>query len=170
MLKGATIVFDLDGTLVDTAPDLTHELNHVLTRRGHGPVSAAAVQAGIGLGIRVMIEETLRRLGATEDLDEMLGNLLDNACKWARVRVVVTAQPTGDQIAIAVEDDGPGIDPADVDRIFKPLFTTKEHGMGMGLSICRSIVESHNGRIWVSADRERGTVFQVFLPTNRSGM
>ena len=44
MLKGATIVFDLDGTLVDTAPDLTHALNHVLIRRGHGPVSAAAVR------------------------------------------------------------------------------------------------------------------------------
>jgi phosphoglycolate phosphatase len=76
MLKGATIVFDLDGTLVDTAPDLTHALNHVLTRRGHGPVSAAAVLAGIGLGIRVMIEETLRRLGATDDLDEMLAEFL----------------------------------------------------------------------------------------------
>jgi phosphoglycolate phosphatase len=64
MLKGATIVFDLDGTLVDTAPDLTHALNHVLTRRGHAAVSAATVRSGVGFGIRVMIEETLRRLGA----------------------------------------------------------------------------------------------------------
>ena len=76
MLKGTTIVFDLDGTLVDTAPDLTHALNHVLTRRGHAAVSAATVRSGVGFGIRVMIEETLRRLGATDDLDEMLAEFL----------------------------------------------------------------------------------------------
>lgn len=76
MLKGATIVFDLDGTLVDTAPDLTHALNHVLTRRCHAAVSAATVRSGVGFGIRVMIEETLRRLGATDDLDEMLAEFL----------------------------------------------------------------------------------------------
>jgi phosphoglycolate phosphatase len=76
MLKGATIVFDLDGTLVDTAPDLTSALNHVLTRRGHVAVSPAIVRAGVGLGIRVMIEETLRRLGATDDVDEMLAEFL----------------------------------------------------------------------------------------------
>jgi len=76
MLKGATIVFDLDGTLVDTTPDLTHALNHVLTHRGHAAVSAATVRSGVGFGIRVMIEETLRRLGATDDLDEMLAEFL----------------------------------------------------------------------------------------------
>jgi phosphoglycolate phosphatase len=77
MLKGTTIVFDLDGTLVDTAPDLTSALNHVLTRRGHAAVSAATVRLGVGLGIRVMIEETLRRLGTTDDIDEMLAEFLE---------------------------------------------------------------------------------------------
>jgi phosphoglycolate phosphatase len=76
MLKGATIVFDLDGTLVDTAPDLTSVLNHALTRRGHVAVSAATVRSAVGLGIRVMIEETLRRLGASDDVDEMLAEFL----------------------------------------------------------------------------------------------
>ena len=60
MLKGANIIFDLDGTLVDTAPDLTSALNHALTRRGHLAVSAATVRSAVGLGIRMMIEETLR--------------------------------------------------------------------------------------------------------------
>jgi phosphoglycolate phosphatase len=72
MLKGANIVFDLDGTLVDTAPDLTSALNHALTRHGHLAVSAATVRSAVGLGIRVMIEETLRRLSASDDVDEML--------------------------------------------------------------------------------------------------
>src|SRR6185437_3376791 len=74
MLKGADIVFDLDGTLVDTAPDLTSALNHALTR--HLGVSAATVRSAVGLGIRVMIEETLRRLGASDDVDEMLAKFL----------------------------------------------------------------------------------------------
>jgi signal transduction histidine kinase len=51
-----------------------------------------------------------------------------------------------------------------VDSIFKPLFTTKARGMGMGLSICRSIIESHNGRIWVSAGSSKGSIFQFELP------
>jgi len=76
MLKGANIVFDLDGTLVDTAADLTSALNHALTRHGHLAVSAATVRSAVGLGIRVMIEETLRRLSASDDVDEMLAEFL----------------------------------------------------------------------------------------------
>jgi signal transduction histidine kinase len=57
-----------------------------------------------------------------------------------------------------------GINPSNLDRIFKPLFTTKASGMGMGLSICRSIIESHGGRIWVSEAVNGGTIFQFELP------
>ena len=76
MLKGATIVFDLDGTLVDTAPDLTNALNHVLTARGHRPVAPDAVRAAAGRGARVMIEEALGLAGAEDDVDEMLAEFL----------------------------------------------------------------------------------------------
>jgi phosphoglycolate phosphatase len=76
MLEGATIVFDLDGTLVDTAPDLTNALNDVLTRRGHPAVSATTVRSSVGLGARIMIEEALRPLGATDDVDRMLAEFL----------------------------------------------------------------------------------------------
>ncbi len=76
MFKDATIVFDLDGTLVDTAPDLTHALNDGLTRRGHEPVAADTIRACVGHGARVMIEEALRRAGAQEDVDQMLAEFL----------------------------------------------------------------------------------------------
>ena len=66
MLKQATIVFDLDGTLVDTAPDLSNALNDVMTRRGHAPVPAETVRACVGHGARVMIEQALRRAGASD--------------------------------------------------------------------------------------------------------
>jgi phosphoglycolate phosphatase len=76
MLRQATIVFDLDGTLVDTAPDLSNALNDVMTRRGHAPVPVATVRACVGHGARVMIEQALRQAGAADDVDQMLAEFL----------------------------------------------------------------------------------------------
>jgi signal transduction histidine kinase len=75
-----------------------------------------------------------------------------------------------DNVHVSIEDTGIGIGRADVDKIFEPLFTTKEHGMGMGLSICRSIIEHHGGRIWASPGVSRGTVLHFELPTRRCTM
>jgi phosphoglycolate phosphatase len=71
-LSDATIVFDLDGTLVDTAPDLTNALNDALIRRGHATISQETIRSAVGSGARVMIEEALRRAGADENIDQML--------------------------------------------------------------------------------------------------
>jgi phosphoglycolate phosphatase len=76
MLKDATIVFDLDGTLVDTAPDLTDTLNDLLTRRGHDAIEASVIRAAVGRGARVMIEEALRIAGTEDDVDQMLAEFL----------------------------------------------------------------------------------------------
>jgi phosphoglycolate phosphatase len=76
VFRDATIVFDLDGTLVDTAPDLTNALNDVLKRRGHAPVALATIRACVGHGARVMIEEALRRSKAQGDVDQMLAEFL----------------------------------------------------------------------------------------------
>jgi signal transduction histidine kinase len=62
-----------------------------------------------------------------------------------------------------VGDTGTGVEPEDIDQIFNPLFTTKSHGMGMGLSICRSIIEAHDGRLWVAPNKPEGAVFQFML-------
>jgi len=67
-------------------------------------------------------------------------------------------------VSIAISDTGKGIDPNDVDRIFEPLFTTKENGAGMGLSIVRSIVESHGGEIHVCQGPESGATFEFTVP------
>ena len=61
-------------------------------------------------------------------------------------------------------DGGVGLDPARTDRIFEPMFTTKREGLGMGLSICRSIVDAHGGQLWASANFPRGAIFQFALP------
>jgi phosphoglycolate phosphatase len=76
MFGDTTIVFDLDGTLVDTAPDLTNALNAVLARRALAPVSVEAIRDCVGRGARVMIEQALARAGAQGDVDEMLAEFL----------------------------------------------------------------------------------------------
>ena len=74
-----------------------------------------------------------------------------------------------DLVHVSISDTGTGIDVANVDRVFSALFTTKAAGMGMGLSICRSIIESHEGRIWATAGSARGTTFHFELPTKAAG-
>jgi signal transduction histidine kinase len=67
-------------------------------------------------------------------------------------------------VIVSVTDTGAGVEPKHLDRIFNPLFTTKSQGMGMGLSICRSIIEAHDGQLWVVANGSGGAVFQFVLP------
>jgi signal transduction histidine kinase len=71
-----------------------------------------------------------------------------------------------DEILVAVQDSGPGIDPERIDEVFAPFYTTKNAGMGMGLSICRSIVTAHGGRLWAETNRPRGAIFQFTLPAD----
>jgi hypothetical protein len=71
----------------------------------------------------------------------------------------------GCSILVAVRDTGPGVDPEHLDRIFKPFYTTKASGIGMGLSICRSIIDTHDGQMWAEPNQPRGTVFYFTLPT-----
>jgi signal transduction histidine kinase len=113
-------------------------------------------------------------LGNQVQLQQVILNLVMNAIDAmrpvsGRVLSVKTALGGPDGVHLSIADTGVGIAPSDVDQIFKPLFTTKKHGMGMGLSICRSIIESHNGRIWATAGADRGSVFHLVLPINGRG-
>jgi signal transduction histidine kinase len=79
-------------------------------------------------------------------------------------RLVIRSFAQADDVVVAVGDSGVGIDPTDMNRLFNAFFTTKTDGMGMGLSICRSIIESHGGRIWASSNAGPGMTFQFALP------
>jgi len=81
--------------------------------------------------------------------------------------LLISAETTesGDAL-VAVRDSGPGLAPATVENLFKAFHTTKPNGLGLGLSICRSIIEAHGGRLWVSANSPRGAVFQFTLPSH----
>jgi len=72
-------------------------------------------------------------------------------------------------VLVAVRDSGPGIDPTHLERVFEAFYTTKSRGVGMGLSICRSIIDAHGGRLWAEANEPRGTIFQFTLPAVQVG-
>ena len=72
-------------------------------------------------------------------------------------------------ILVAVHDTGPGIAPKQLDRIFNSFYTTKPSGTGMGLAICRSIIDAHGGRLWVEANEPRGAIFQFTVPSAEKG-
>ena len=103
-------------------------------------------------------------------LQQVLVNLIINAIdamgplnEQERL-LTLDSNSNGEELFITVMDTGTGIEPGNLDRIFEPLFTTKIEGMGLGLSICRSIVEAHGGRLWASAPRAGGAVFHLSLP------
>jgi signal transduction histidine kinase len=87
----------------------------------------------------------------------------------ARELLVSTKQDhTG--VLVTVRDTGPGVDPRDMERIFEAFYTTKSSGLGMGLSICRSIISAHGGRLWAETNEQRGAVFQFTLPGTEGGV
>jgi len=110
------------------------------------------------LADRVQLRQVVANLVA--NAIEAMGTVADRA-RTLRVKSVIR-EPDG--VLIMVEDSGPGIDPENVDRIFHPFFTTKSQGTGMGLPVCRSIIEAHNGRLSVRPAADRGSVFQISLP------
>jgi len=108
--------------------------------------------------------------GDYTQLQQVIVNLVTNAieafCTSRQPRVIrVSTESNEDRdVLTIVEDSGPGIDLQMLDRIFDPMFTTKPEGMGLGLSICRSIVESHGGRLWVSPNPAGGSIFRFSIP------
>jgi C4-dicarboxylate-specific signal transduction histidine kinase len=75
-----------------------------------------------------------------------------------------SAEPGG--VLVAVRDSGPGLTPVTLERLFEAFYTTKPSGLGLGLSICRSIIEAHGGRLWASANVPRGAIFQFTVPAH----
>ena len=104
-------------------------------------------------------------------LQQVLLNLILNALDALaeqppeKRRIVVRASHNGDRtVELSVHDSGPGVDPAKLPRLFEPFFTTKQSGLGMGLTICRRIVEAHHGHVWAENHPDGGTIFRVTLP------
>lgn len=113
-------------------------------------------------------------VGDRVQLQQVVLNLVINAVEATNAaaespkEVLVTSRSDASQVIVAVQDSGVGIDPENLDRLFNPFFTTKPHGMGMGLAISRSTIQSHGGRLWAASNPGRGATFQFTLPTQVS--
>jgi len=129
-----------------------------------------------GVLVRPSLKGSLLVHGDRVQLQQVVLNLILNAIesmssveKGSRELSISTKQDQTGEMLVAVQDSGPGIDPERLDQVFAPFYTTKNAGIGMGLSICRSIITAHGGRLWAEANRPAGAIFQFTLPAGPQG-
>jgi signal transduction histidine kinase len=124
------------------------------------------LHAGHGLAIEVDVAPGHAVRARREDVDEMLGNLLDNACKWARSRVTVQSAAAGGEVGIAVDDDGPGLTPQLRESVLRRGVRADEAapGSGLGLAIVRDLAELHGGAIALEESPAGGVRARLRLP------
>jgi signal transduction histidine kinase len=167
----ASDVVDRIGSLVKKAPprrevvDLNAAILEV-TALTHGE----AVKSGVAVDTQLADELPRIRCDRVQ-LQQVMLNLIANAIQsmsgvedGKRELHISTACIEAEGVCIAVRDTGPGLRPESLPRVFEPFYTTKPDGMGMGLSICRSIVEAHGGRLWATSCEPRGALFQFTVP------
>jgi len=127
------------------------------------------------VSVQTRLAETLFPIhGDRVQLQQVVMNLLLNAVEamgdghaGARELLISTEQDHNG-VLVAVRDSGPGIDAGHLECVFDPFYTTKSKGMRMGLSICRSIIKTHGGRLWATACQPHGTLFQFTIPARRA--
>jgi PAS domain S-box-containing protein len=134
-------------------------------------VQSAIARSEVSVSTR-LIDGPTPVQGDRVQLQQVLVNLILNAVEamssvedGTRELLISTEESQTGGILVAVHDSGPGVDPVNLERVFEPFYTTKTSGIGMGLSICQTIINGHGGRLWMSANEPRGAVFQFTLPS-----
>jgi C4-dicarboxylate-specific signal transduction histidine kinase len=129
-----------------------------------------------GVALEIQLSDDVRQppvvFADRIQLQQVILNLMMNAIEamsevsdGTRRLLIRSAADESQNLLVTVQDSGPGLAPENVDRLFTPFYTTKPQGMGMGLAICRSIIEAHGGRLWATANEPRGAAFHFTLPT-----
>jgi C4-dicarboxylate-specific signal transduction histidine kinase len=129
--------------------------------------------ANNSVSVRSQLAEDLSRVqGDRVQLQQVLLNLIINAIEAMRDvgeqerELLISTRHEPDGVSVEVRDSGPGFAPADFERVFEAFYTTKPGGLGLGLSICRSIIEAHNGQLWASPNVPRGAIFGFIAPAH----
>ena len=129
-----------------------------------------------GVTVQMQLEGSPLIQGDRVQLQQVVLNLILNAVEalssvdGARRELSIRTKRRGaDEVLVAVRDSGPGIDSEHLERVFDSFYTTKPSGIGLGLSICRSIIDAHGGRLWAAANEPRGAAFQFTLPAGNQG-
>jgi PAS domain S-box-containing protein len=171
-MRASEVIKRIRASLKNVAPQKTAlSLNETIEETlalAAGELARSQVQ------VRTKLTESSQPvLGDRIQLQQVLLNLILNGKEsmsgpgWQQRDLVISTENTRpDEITVAVRDSGSGIDPQNPERLFDTFFTTKEDGIGLGLSISRTIVEAHGGRLWATANEGAGATFQFTLPTS----
>ena len=176
IVKDATRAGDVVGRireLVKKAPsrkepvDINEAIHEVIeVTRGEADKIGASVQMALAEGLPLVEGDRVQ-------LQQVLLNLIINAVQamgtdpdGPRELLITSAPAEPNAVQVAVKDSGPGVAPASIEHSFTAFYTTKPDGLGMGLSICRSIIEAHGGRLWLTANVPRGAIFHFTIPTH----
>jgi C4-dicarboxylate-specific signal transduction histidine kinase len=134
--------------------------------RGEAAKSGVSVQTALAEGLPLIHGDRVQ-------LQQVILNLIINAVEAmggtsgrSRKLLITTETADSDGVLVAVRDSGPGLAPASLEHLFRAFYTTKPGGLGVGLSICRSIIEAHGGRLWAEANEPQGAAFQFTLPAH----
>jgi len=155
----ATTSVDLNAVIEDTISLLRHETQrHNISLRTELRAGVPSVRADRVQLQQVILNLVMNAIESTASVDRGPKRLL-----------IQSTLPHPGELHVSVTDTGPGIDAEHAERLFAPFFTTKPQGIGMGLPISRSIIESHGGRLWAEKNEPHGAVFQFVLPTRSQG-
>ena len=150
---------EINSLITEVIPLLQHELqSHSVSLQTEMTPSRLSI-----LGDRIQLQQVLMNLILNGM--EAIASVSDGP----RELLIRSSKNGADQVIVSVRDTGIGIDPDNAERLFTPFFTTKPDGTGMGLSICRSIIELHGGRVWASRNERRGATFHFSLPLRQEG-
>jgi PAS domain S-box-containing protein len=127
-----------------------------------------SLQTDLATGLPVVRGDRIQLQQIVLNLTMNAVEAMSEVSKGSRNLLISTAEDVSNSVLVAVRDSGPGLNPESLERLFDPFYTTKPSGMGMGLSICRSIIEVHGGRLWAAANAPRGAIFHFILPASAS--
>jgi PAS domain S-box-containing protein len=147
--------------------DMNEAIREVIElTRGEAAKNGASVQMALGKDLPAIEGDRVQ-------LQQVILNLIVNAVqamgaaeKGPRDLFIATARAEANGVLVSVKDSGPGVAPENLAQLFTPFYTTKPGGLGVGLSICRSIIEAHGGRLWVTANLPRGAIFHFTMPSH----
>jgi C4-dicarboxylate-specific signal transduction histidine kinase len=171
--RASDVVRHIRAMFTKAAPERTRVQVNDLIREVAGLMQLQATRDQVDLAME-LADELPAATGDPVQLRQVVVNLVLNGIEATsgvtdrpRRVVIRSARQGSDGVLVAVEDSGIGIAPKDEKRIFDTFFTTKSQGMGMGLSICHSIIEAHGGKLWASANHDHGATLQFTLPADR---
>jgi PAS domain S-box-containing protein len=139
-------------------------LEVIALTRGEVVKNGVSVQTDLAEGLPLIQGDRVQLQQVTLNLIINAVEAMSGVSEGARELLISTAKAESGGVLVVVRDSGPGLGPESFDRLFEAFYTTKPGGLGMGLSICRSIIEAHGGRLWAEANVPQGAVFQFTIP------